>query len=220
MTTIHREASSFRPCDPASGWIMTARALNIRAQKAVIIGTGGSSGKSIPHMLDPRLTEEYCGLAGMPWSDQDASGELVAMAIGASLWGLTISAGEFGYRITKPGSIGCQYGYPNLRGSGQHRVRQGARHRPEGGRLAGRHHREHVGQALLRRDRPRGSRPTLSAASIDLTIPAVIATPQRSDTIPVTSSTPRSPALATGKTAAGRSGRFSTPTPPRARCGI
>ena len=34
-------------------------------------------------MFDPRLTEEYCGLAGMPWSDQDASGELAAMAIGA-----------------------------------------------------------------------------------------------------------------------------------------
>ena len=65
-------------------------------------------------MFDPRLTEEYCGLAGMPWSDQDASGELAAMAIGASLWGCFNQTGEFGSGITKPGSIGCQYGYVNL----------------------------------------------------------------------------------------------------------
>ncbi len=65
-------------------------------------------------MFDPRLTEEYCGLAGMPWSDQDASGELAAMAIGASLWGLYNQTGEFGANVTKPGSIGCQYNYRNL----------------------------------------------------------------------------------------------------------
>jgi succinate dehydrogenase/fumarate reductase flavoprotein subunit len=63
--------------------------LNIRARKAVIIATGGSTGNvNFRRMFDPRLTEEYCGLAGMPWSDQDASGEIAAMAIGASLWGL------------------------------------------------------------------------------------------------------------------------------------
>ena len=51
----------------------------------------------------------------MPWSDQDASGELAALAVGASLWGLANFAGEYGTGITKPGSIGCQYGYANLR---------------------------------------------------------------------------------------------------------
>ena len=66
-------------------------------------------------MFDPRLTEEYCGLAGMPWSDQDASGEIAAMAVGASLWGLFNYTGEFGSGITKPGAIGCQYGYVNVR---------------------------------------------------------------------------------------------------------
>ena len=66
-------------------------------------------------MFDPRLTEEYCGLAGMPWSDQDASGEIAAMAIGAALWGLFNYTGEFGSGITKPGAIGCQYGYVNVR---------------------------------------------------------------------------------------------------------
>jgi len=90
--------------------------LAIRARKAVIIATGGSTGNvNFRRMADPRLTEEYCGLSGMPWSDQDASGELAAMAIGASLWGVYNQTGEFGFNLTKPGAIGCQYGYQNLR---------------------------------------------------------------------------------------------------------
>jgi len=51
----------------------------------------------------------------MPWSDQDASGELAAMAIGASLWGLFNFTGEFGSGVTKPSAIGCQYNYTNVR---------------------------------------------------------------------------------------------------------
>jgi hypothetical protein len=90
--------------------------LAIQAHKAVIIATGGSTGNvNFRRMVDPRLTEEYCGLSGMPWSDQDASGEIAAMAIGASLWGLYNQTGEFGFNLTKPGAIGCQYGYQNLR---------------------------------------------------------------------------------------------------------
>ena len=58
--------------------------------------------------------KEYCGVAGEPYSVQDASGELSAMAIGASLWGGFNQTGEFGSAITKPGRIGCQYGYVNL----------------------------------------------------------------------------------------------------------
>ena len=34
--------------------------------------------------------------------------------VGASLWGLTNQAGEFGWPVTKPGLIGCQYNYQNL----------------------------------------------------------------------------------------------------------
>ncbi len=115
MTAIHREAAN-------SGRVLgiavdhNGRNRNIHAHKAVIIATGGSSGNvNFRRMFDPRLTEEYCGLAGMPWSDQDASGELAAMAVGASLWGLFNFTGEFGSGITKPGAIGCQYGYVNVR---------------------------------------------------------------------------------------------------------
>jgi succinate dehydrogenase/fumarate reductase flavoprotein subunit len=115
MTAIHREAAN-------SGRVLgvavdhNGSKLNIRAGKAVIVATGGSTGNvNFRRMFDPRLTEEYCGLAGMPWSDQDASGEIAAMAIGASLWGLFNYTGEFGSGITKPGAIGCQYGYVNVR---------------------------------------------------------------------------------------------------------
>jgi succinate dehydrogenase/fumarate reductase flavoprotein subunit len=114
MTRIYRQAANY-------GAVLGIAAdhkgttLNIRARKAVIIGTGGSTGNvNFRRMFDPRLTEEYCGLAGMPWSDQDASGELAAMAIGAALWGLYNQTGEFGANVTKPGSIGCQYNYRNL----------------------------------------------------------------------------------------------------------
>ncbi|HYM03584.1 MAG TPA: FAD-dependent oxidoreductase [Stellaceae bacterium] len=114
MTSIYRE-------QPSSGRVVgiavtnNGRALNIRARKAVIVASGGSSGNvNFRRMFDPRLTEEYCGLAGMPWSNQDASGELASMAIGASLWGAGIQTMEIGDNITKPGKIGCQYAYANL----------------------------------------------------------------------------------------------------------
>src|SRR5580693_2144023 len=114
MTSIYRQT-------PTSGRVLgiavdnKGTELNIRARKAVIVATGGSTGNvNFRRMFDPRLTEEYCGLAGMPWSDQDASGELAAMAIGASLWGFYNQIGEFGSNVTKPGSIGCQYNYRHL----------------------------------------------------------------------------------------------------------
>jgi succinate dehydrogenase/fumarate reductase flavoprotein subunit len=116
----HRMTAIYR-AQPASGRVLgiavtnNGRILSIRARKAVVIGTGGSAGNvNFRRMFDPRLTEEYCGLAGMPWSDQDASGELAAMSVGASLWGAANYATEIGNVVTKAGKIGCQYGYTNL----------------------------------------------------------------------------------------------------------
>src|SRR4051812_38251994 len=115
MTSIVRES-------PTSGRVIGVTAdnkgtrVNIRARKAVIVATGGSTGNvNFRRMFDPRLTEEYCGLAGMPYSNQDASGELAAIAINASLWGLFNQTAETGSSLTKPGQIGTQYGYVNLR---------------------------------------------------------------------------------------------------------
>ena len=114
MTDIYRE-------QPRAGRVLgigvdnNGRRLSIRARKAVIVATGGMTGNvNFRRMFDPRLTEEYCGLAGMPWSDQDGSGEIAGMAIGASLWGLNNQANETGSGLTKAGKIGCQYGYVNL----------------------------------------------------------------------------------------------------------
>jgi hypothetical protein len=113
MTSLIREKSS-------SGRVLGIEAanqgktLNIRARKGVIIGTGGhSSNVNFRRIFDPRLTEEY-QVAGEPYSFQDASGEIAAMAIGASLWGAFNQSGEFGQNVTKPGKIGCQYGYVSL----------------------------------------------------------------------------------------------------------
>ena len=90
------------------------RTLNIRARRAVVLGTGGSTGNvNFRRIFDPRLTEEYCGVAGEPFTFQDASGEIAAMAIGASLWGAFNQSAEFGSTLTKPGKIGSQYGYVN-----------------------------------------------------------------------------------------------------------
>ena len=114
MTDVYRE-------QPREGRVLgigvdnNGRRLNIRARKAVIVATGGMTGNvHFRRMFDPRLTDEYCGLAGMPWSDQDGSGEIAGMAIGASLWGLNNQANETGSGLTKAGKIGCQYGYVNL----------------------------------------------------------------------------------------------------------
>jgi succinate dehydrogenase/fumarate reductase flavoprotein subunit len=116
----HRMVALYRQAAPAGRVVGVAvehngSRLAIGARKAVIIATGGSTGNvNFRRMADPRLTEEYCGLSGMPWSDQDASGEIAAMAIGASLWGFYNQTGEFGFNLTKPGRIGSQYGYQNL----------------------------------------------------------------------------------------------------------
>ena len=114
MASIVRESST-------SGRVLGIEATNqgktvrIRATKAVIVATGGHSGNvNFRRIFDPRLTEEYDGVAGEPYSFQDASGEIAAMAIGASLWGAYNQVAEFGQNVTKPGSIGCQYGYVNL----------------------------------------------------------------------------------------------------------
>jgi succinate dehydrogenase/fumarate reductase flavoprotein subunit len=115
MTRIFREAPNAGPVLGIAVDRKSGGPIDIRARKAVIIGTGGSTGNvNFRRMFDPRLTEEYCGLAGMPWSDQDASGELAAMAIGAALWGFYNQIGEFGSNVTKPNSIGCQYNYRHL----------------------------------------------------------------------------------------------------------
>jgi succinate dehydrogenase/fumarate reductase flavoprotein subunit len=90
------------------------RTINIRASRGVIVATGGHTGNvNFRRMFDPRLTEEY-QQACAPYVEQDASGELAAMDVGASLWATAIQTSESGAAITKTRHIGCRWGYASL----------------------------------------------------------------------------------------------------------
>lgn len=90
---------------------LTKPTVTIRAAKAIVIGTGGSTGNiNFRRIFDPRMTEVY-QLAGSPYSDQDGSGELAAMTIGASLWGTANQSFERNGFFRKRPMIGCQYTY-------------------------------------------------------------------------------------------------------------
>lgn len=92
----------------------TKETINVKANKAVIIATGGSIGnENFRTMIDPRLGPEYDGLAGMPFSDQDASGELAAMKIGAAMGSMAGYMVDDGAAIVAPARMGTQYGYGN-----------------------------------------------------------------------------------------------------------
>ena len=90
------------------------RDVNIEAKKAVIVATGGHTGNvNFRRMFDPRLTEEY-QQACMPYVEQDASGEIAAMELGAALWATANQTVEVGAAITKTRHIGCRWGYSSL----------------------------------------------------------------------------------------------------------
>jgi hypothetical protein len=114
MTRIIRE-------NPTSGRVLgvTARFenkdVNIQAKKGLIIATGGhTSNIEFRRMFDPRLTEEY-QTTGEPWTKQNADGEMMAMAIGASLWATAGQSNDGSLAITKTRHIGARYGYQNLK---------------------------------------------------------------------------------------------------------
>jgi FAD binding domain len=89
----------------------TKPTMNLRALKAVIIATGGStSNVNFRRMFDPRLTA-VLQVGGEPYSYQDASGELAAMAVGASLWGLANQTLENGATMRTQRALGTKYNY-------------------------------------------------------------------------------------------------------------
>ena len=113
MTKIIREG-------PLSGRVLgvTARTggkdINVRAKKGVYVGTGGNCGNvNFRRTFDPRLTEEY-QQACAPYARQSGDAEVLAMAIGASLWATALQTSESGAAITKTAHIGCQWGYGQL----------------------------------------------------------------------------------------------------------
>jgi hypothetical protein len=89
----------------------TKPSVNVRAKKGVIIATGGTTSHlHFRRMFDPRLTAQL-QVAGEPYSYQDASGEMAAMAIGASLWGLANQILENGDNIRTQRVLGSKYNY-------------------------------------------------------------------------------------------------------------
>jgi succinate dehydrogenase/fumarate reductase flavoprotein subunit len=89
----------------------TKPTLNLRAAKAVIIATGGSTSHvQFRRMFDPRLTA-VVQVGGEPYSYQDASGELAAMAVGASLWGLANQTLENGATMRTQRALATKYNY-------------------------------------------------------------------------------------------------------------
>ncbi len=91
------------------------KTLNIQAKKGVILATGGhSSNVNFRRIFDSRLTEEY-QVVGEPYSRQTGDGEIAAMQVGASLWGVanqTVETKARSHIFEKPYVIGNQYGYP------------------------------------------------------------------------------------------------------------
>lgn len=89
----------------------TKETLNIKANKGVVIATGGSIGNvNFRTMFNPAWGPEYDGLAGAPFSDQDASGELAAMEVGAALGSMGNYTAEI-WSICSPRRFGVRYGY-------------------------------------------------------------------------------------------------------------
>ena len=114
LTRIVRESPSSGRVQGVTATVQ-GKPLNIQARRGVVIATGGHTGNvAFRRIFDPRLTEEY-QVAGEPWTKQNADGELLAMAIGASLWATGNQTAERGSPITKTRHIGCRYGYINLR---------------------------------------------------------------------------------------------------------
>jgi succinate dehydrogenase/fumarate reductase flavoprotein subunit len=113
MTSVVRE-------QPKSGRVLgivvsaDGKTLHIRANKGVILATGGHTGNvNFRRTFDPRLTEEY-QQACLPYVHQSASGEIAAMELGAALWSTGNQTNETGAAITKTRHIGCRWGYSSL----------------------------------------------------------------------------------------------------------
>jgi hypothetical protein len=85
--------------------------MKLRAHKAVIVTTGGSTSHiEFRRMFDPRLTP-VIQVGGEPYTYQDASGELAAMAVGASLWGLVNQTLENGATMRTQRALATKYNY-------------------------------------------------------------------------------------------------------------
>jgi len=88
---------------------MTQATVNIKANKGVIVATGGvSSNVDRRKRYDPRLTDVY-QTPGDPFSFQTGDGEVAAQKIGASLYATGNATAHTGAELTKGTRLGTQY---------------------------------------------------------------------------------------------------------------
>jgi hypothetical protein len=90
------------------GNVDSTETIRVKAKKAVVVTTGGSSSNWEFHsFIDPRYGPEHAeGVGGDPFSFQDGSGEIACIDVGATLGGT-----EIGVCPSKARTIGNQYGY-------------------------------------------------------------------------------------------------------------
>jgi hypothetical protein len=89
---------------------LTQPNLNIKANKAVVLATGGMSSNAARRMeFDPRLTDFITAL-GDPYCYQTGDAEFAARKVGASMWGAGNETAENDTELNKPSTVGSQYG--------------------------------------------------------------------------------------------------------------
>jgi hypothetical protein len=88
--------------------IDTTETVYVKANKAVVVATGGSSSNWEFHSIfDPRIGPEHAdGVGGDPFSYQDASGEIAVIEVGG-----TLGATEVGLNVKRATAIGTRFGY-------------------------------------------------------------------------------------------------------------
>jgi succinate dehydrogenase/fumarate reductase flavoprotein subunit len=119
MTKIIREQpTSGRVLGIAVKNLKTNATLNIRARRAIIACTGGSSSNLvIRRIYNPLLTEEY-QVGCEPYTRQSGDAEQLGMAIGATLGATNNMRTESYLALVKPQWLGCRYGYDRWKPGG------------------------------------------------------------------------------------------------------
>ncbi|MEE8716542.1 MAG: FAD-dependent oxidoreductase [Coriobacteriales bacterium] len=110
-TILPGETEPLGPLSPFSdGNIAETRdTVTVKANKALIIATGGSTGNVyFRTAIDPRRGREYDCTSGDPFCPKDASGEIAAMSIGACLGDIANQVVDDSF-LSKAAMIGTQY---------------------------------------------------------------------------------------------------------------
>ncbi len=112
MTKIIRQSpTAGRVLGVAVKNLKTGQTLNVRARRALIACTGGSSSNLvIRRIYNPLLTDEY-QVGCEPYTRQSGDAEQLGMAIGATLGATNNMRTESYLALVKPQWLGCRYGY-------------------------------------------------------------------------------------------------------------